>query len=128
MNYTTDTHSLIWYFVEDSRLSKVALRAFEETAEEGNLIIPAVVLAEIMFIARKGRITLTFKQTLVEIETYENFVVAPLDIDILEIADTIKPDLEMHDKIIVATSLFFNAPLITKDKRIRETGIIKTIW
>lgn len=128
MNYTTDTHSLIWYFTEDPRLSKVALEAFEETVEEGSLIIPAVVLAEIMFIARKGKITLTFKQTLAKIESYENFVVAPLDVDILEIADTIRADLEVHDKLIVATAFFFDTPIITKDEQIRETGIVKTIW
>ncbi|MGQ9638775.1 MAG: PIN domain-containing protein [Thermodesulfobacteriota bacterium] len=55
MDYVTDTHSLVWYFTEDPRLSKQALEAFEETDREGVIIIPAVVLAEIMFIAKKGK-------------------------------------------------------------------------
>jgi len=128
MDYVTDTHSLIWYFVEDKRLSKNALKAFEQTIETGNIMVPAVVLAEIMFIAGKGKIALTFGETLAKIEDYENFRIAPLDADILKIADRIKVDMEMHDKLIVATALYFDTPLITKDKRIKEIGIIKTVW
>ena len=33
------------------------------------------------------------------IEEYENFEIAPLDVDILKIADNITVDLEMHDKL-----------------------------
>ena len=128
MNYVTDTHSLVWYFSDDARLSEKALRAFEETIEEGIIIVPSIVLAEIIFIAKKGRITLTFEETLRKIEGQENFEVAALDSDILKVADKIEVDMEMHDKLIVATSLHFESALITRDKRINESGIVSTIW
>ncbi len=128
MHYVTDTHSLVWYFTENSRLSKKASKAFEQTVKGGIIIVPAVVLAEIMFIAKKGKITLSFEETLRKIEEYENFDIAPLDADILKVADKIKLDMEMHDKLIVATALYTKAILITKDKIIKESGIISTIW
>ncbi len=128
MNYVTDTHSLVWYFTEDSRLSQKGMEAFERTVDKGMIIIPTVVLAEIMFIAKKGRITLTFKETLERIENYENYHIAPLDIEILKAADNIKLYLEMHDKLIVATALYFEAGLITKDVQITKARIISTIW
>jgi len=128
MTYTTDAHSLIWYFTEDTRLSKRAQDAFEETIERGSIVIPTIVLAEIMFIAQKGRGTLTFRETLNKIESYENFQVAALDIPILEIADTLEVELEMHDKLIVATALYFNSPLITKDERITNAKLVKALW
>jgi PIN domain nuclease of toxin-antitoxin system len=106
MDYVTDTHSLVWYLADDSRISKKALEVFEGTIKEGSIIIPAVVLAEIMFIAKKGKITLTFEETLSMIEERENFDIAPLDVDILKIADKIEVDMEMHDKLIIATALF----------------------
>ncbi len=81
-----------------------------------------------MFIAKKGKITLSFEETLRKIEEYENFDIAPLDADILKVADKIKLDMEMHDKLIVATALYTKAILITKDKIIKESGIISTIW
>ena len=31
MNLVSDAHPLIWYFTDDSRLSRVALQAFEDT-------------------------------------------------------------------------------------------------
>jgi len=128
MDYVTDTHSILWYFTQDPRLSKRALEVFEGTVREGFIIIPAVVLAEIMFIAKKGRITLTFEETLEKIERYENFDLAPLDLDILKVANKIEADLEMHDRLIVATALYFNATLITKDRRIVNAAICPTIW
>ncbi|MEW5768397.1 MAG: PIN domain-containing protein [bacterium] len=128
MNYTADAHSLVWYFTEDPKLSSKALNAFEQTVEQGIIIIPAVVLAEIMFISQKGRIPLTFRQTLAKIERLENFEIAPLDIDILEVADTIEAGLEMHDKLIVATALYLNTSLITKHKQLTELKVVETVW
>ena len=128
MDYVTDTHSLVWYFTDDSRLSSKALQAFQSPEEKGIIFVPAVVLAEIMFIARKGRITLSFEDTLNRIEESENFEIVPLNAEILRAADKIEADMEMHDRLIVATALWHNASLITKDETLRELGIVSTIW
>jgi len=128
MDYITDTHSIVWYFTEDPRLSRHALEVFEKTVREEVIIIPVVVLAEIMYISNKGKITLTFNETLQKINSYENFIVAPLDLEILKVAEKIKLNLEMHDKLIVATTLYYNASLITRDPLITKSGICTTIW
>ncbi len=139
MDYVTDTHSLVWYFTEDRQLSENAFAAFEETIDMGSIIVPAIVLAETMYICRKGRVPLTFSETLGRLEEYDNFEIVPLDIGIIRIADNISVDLEMlgakrrgeavfHDKLIVATALYSDTPLITKDKRIKEAKIVKVIW
>ncbi len=128
MNYVSDTHALVWYFTNDLRLSKKALKTFEQTTYEGIILVPSIVLAEIIFISKKGRITLTFDETIKKIVEYKNFEIAALDSDILKIANKIEPDMEMHDKLIVATSLFYNAALITRDRNIKESGIVSTIW
>jgi PIN domain nuclease of toxin-antitoxin system len=128
MDYVTDTHSLVWYFADDSRLSDTALTAFDGTIREGIIIVPSVVLAEIMFISRKGKITLTFEETLKKIEEYENIQIAPLDVEILRVADKIEAEMEMHDRLIVATMLYYRATLITKDRFIRDIGVCHTLW
>ena len=128
MDYVTDTHSIVWYFTDDPRLSHRALEVFEKTLKEGVIIIPTVVLAEIMYIAGKGKITLTFDQTLQKIDSYENFIIAALDLQILKVAEKIKLDLEMHDKLIAATALYYNASLITRDPLITKSGACTTIW
>lgn len=128
MDYVTDTHSLLWYFTEDPRLGKNALEAFEQTVEEDVIIIPSIVLAEIMFISKRVDINITFEETLNKIEEYDNFDVAPLDINILKVANNIDANMEMHDKLIVATAVNFNTALVTKDELIKKAGIVLTIW
>jgi PIN domain nuclease of toxin-antitoxin system len=128
MDVVTDTHSIVWYFTNDPMLSKKALDAFEKTTKEGLIIIPAVVLAEMMFIAKKGKIVLNFEEILKTIEEYDNIEVAPLDIDILKVANKIEKELEMHDRLIVATALYYNAPLITKDRLITQSQLCPTLW
>ena len=81
-----------------------------------------------MFIAKKGRITITFDETLKKIEEYDNFDIAPLDTEILREANKIELNMEMHDKLIVATALYFSAAVITKDEEIKDSGLCKTIW
>ena len=128
MSYVTDTHAIVWYFMDDPRLSQSAHQAFERTIATGAIIIPTIVLAEIMYISQKGRIPITFEDTLSHIEMYENFRVAALEIDILKVAASIDGDLEMHDKLIVATALYFNAHLITKDEQITQSRVVSTVW
>ena len=128
MNYVTDTHSLVWYFTDDQRLGKKALKAFESTAKAGEIIVPTVVLAEVLFIAKKGRIPLGFTKTVAKIEALANFEIVPLDLDVLKIAESIDTPLEMHDKLIVATAIRYDACLITRDEQITISKAIKTIW
>ena len=90
--------------------------------------MPAVVLAEIMFIAKKVKITLSFEETLGQIERNEGFEISPLNTDILRTADKIEADLEMHDRLIAATALYHNATLITKDETLRKSDAVSTIW
>jgi PIN domain nuclease of toxin-antitoxin system len=124
----TDTHSLVWYFTENPRLSRKALKVFEKTVKEGTIIIPAVVLAEIMYIAKKGRIPMSFAETVKKIEDSENFAIIPLDLDILKKADEIDYEFEIHDRLIVAAALLFDAPLLTKDQTIKESNLCRVIW
>ncbi|HBI24584.1 MAG: hypothetical protein A2Y48_05685 [Nitrospirae bacterium RIFCSPLOW2_12_42_9] len=128
MNYVTDTHSLVWYFTEDPRLSLKALEAFQSSETEGIVYVPTVVLAEIMFISKKGRVTLSFENTLKKIEESGNFLITPLDEDILRVADKIENNLEMHDRLIVATAKHYESILITKDINIINSKLITTIW
>jgi PIN domain nuclease of toxin-antitoxin system len=128
MDHVTDTHSIVWYFTDDPRLSRRVLEVFEKTIKEGVIIIPTVVLAEIMYIEGKGKITLTFDETLQKIDSYENFIVAALDLEILKVAEKIRVDLEMHDKLNAATALYYDASLITRDPLITKSGACATIW
>ena len=116
MNYITDTHALVWYFTENELLSGKAQEAFHRIIEKGLIIIPTIVLAEILYISKRARISLSFEETLEKIKSYENFDISPLDVDILKVANKIEIDIEMHDRLIIATAMNYDATLITKDE------------
>ena len=128
MDYVTDTHPLIWYFMEDERLSHNALSVFEDAVDKGLIVVPTIVLAEIIHIYQKGRIKITFDETINRLEKSACFEIAPLSLEILKIADKISKDLEMHDKLIVATAIYYDIHLITKDEHITKSKIINVIW
>ena len=81
-----------------------------------------------MYISQKVRISMTFEETLSHIEMYENFRITALELDILKVASTISGDLEMHDRLIVATALHFDAHLITRDEQITQSRVVNTVW
>ena len=128
MIHVTDTHSLVWYFTSNSKLSDKALKTFEQTKISGSILVPVIVLAEIQYISRKGRISMSFLETIEKIDQYANFQIIPLDVETLKIAETLSENLEMHDKLIVSHTLFFNAKLITYDKQLRELYPQMVIW
>ena len=67
-------------------------------------------------------------ETIAKIEVLANFEIAALDIDILKIAESIDAPLEMHDKLIVATAICYDACLITRDEQITKSEVVKKIW
>jgi predicted nucleic acid-binding protein len=105
-----------------------AFEVLEGSSDESIIQIPTIVLAELMYISKKGRVILTFKETINRIEQNDYYEIIPLDMDVLYEADKINFDLEMHDKLIVASALIHEAVLITKDEQIKNTDIVKIIW
>jgi PIN domain nuclease of toxin-antitoxin system len=57
MRYILDTHSLVWYFAKDERLSPKVKKILQE-AEKGKheIIIPAIVLLETIDIQEKKKV------------------------------------------------------------------------
>jgi len=74
-----------------------------------------------------GKIELNFDDLLRKIEMSRNFVVTYFNFQMLKLLPEIKLN-ELHDRIIIATAKILNAKLITKDREIRESGIVETVW
>jgi predicted nucleic acid-binding protein len=81
---------------------------------------------------RKRRIATDLLQRILAVLNDPNpsLVVVPIDlaisIAIREIDRDTVPD--MPDRIIAATALHLNLPLVTRDRKIRAEGAIVTIW
>ena len=123
MEIVIDSHALFWFLTNNPKLSTKSKRLIERARK---VIIPSIVLMEILYILEKNNLSYRFIELLSELRI-RNYLVYPLDLEIIAQTVGIDSDLEMHDRIIVATSKIFNAPLISKDVQIKNF-YPKTIW
>lgn len=133
MAIVADTHAIIWYLVEPERLSQVALDALEGAIAAGDPVyISAISLIEICYLIEKRRIASDLLQRILEVlnEPNPSLVVAPIDLAISLAVQNIDRDTvpDMPDRIIAATALHLNLPLVTRDRKIQAERSIVTIW
>ncbi len=135
--FVTDTHPLVWFLTRDTRLSDDARDILRRAQANDTIVyVPAIVLAEFLYLVRKGKIPLDHLIELsLRLDGFSEFRVAPLDMQIfsrmfyiLHLSPRPRPDLEIHDLSILATALVTEAKLITKDRKLRQQGLVETVW
>lgn len=129
MNAVADTHALLWWFTNDTKLGSKAISVFQK-CEKGDSVffIPSIIIAEALSIFDKKRVIFSFTGLFRKITRSENYIIIPLDVPILQKMIGLKEVPELHDKIIVSTAKYLNVPLITKDEFIQNISSVKTIW
>ena len=129
MIHVVDTHALLRYF-EDLDLLGADGRGVM-TDPNSDLLVPTIVMAEARWTIQKQRARVDWDDLLKSLEDDGRFTVAPLTLDILRLATD---RLEMHDALICATALLVRdslgeeVRLITRDKDIRNSALVETIW
>ncbi|MFQ6101873.1 MAG: type II toxin-antitoxin system VapC family toxin [Anaerolineae bacterium] len=132
MHAVTDTHALLWYLLADARLSTRAKRVFDDAAASGDTIgVPSICLVEIVYLVDKGRVPSAALDTLItQLETRTSVLeMIPLDqavaLSVQRVERTQVPD--MPDRIIAATALHLELPIISRDYKIRLADL-EAIW
>jgi PIN domain nuclease of toxin-antitoxin system len=131
--YVTDTHSLIWHIFDNPKLSKRAKSIFEKTDYgEYQVYIPIIVLVEIVYLMEKSKIPVETVDKVINLldKSPINYRLFSMNLETIHHLKSISRDLipDMPDRIIAATALELALPLITKDKKIEKSDIVKIIW
>ena len=124
-----DTHALIWWTQEPNLLSRDAQNAIKST---DSILLPTIVFWETALLVRKKRLQLRRSQSVYEWAT-ATLSIPRVHAITLSVDQTIKADsLQMHpdpaDRFIVATTLEYQCPLVTKDTLLHSLSWVKTIW
>lgn len=131
MTALLDTHILIWWLNDVSRLSPEQREVIESAGADSPLLVSDISLWEVATLYDLGRIRLT-----VPLREWLDKAVAPPLVRRQGISPAIATELaalpdsfhrDPADRILVATARVFGATLLTHDRRIVEANLVKTL-
>ena len=125
-----DTHVVIWLAQDYQRISPAARSAIEKAREENGLAACGISLVEIARLAAHGQVRLTPDAETVLAEVEHRFIILPItaNIALQAFALPARYPKDPADRIIGATALVEDIPLLTADRAIRRSRAVPTIW
>ncbi len=75
MKYVVDTHALLWFLADSSRLSTAADTVLSDPGSD--LVLPATALAEACWIVQRGRVPLSVADVLSALDADPRFTIFP---------------------------------------------------
>ncbi len=126
-----DTHVVVWLAGDPERLSRKAAQAIAEARKAGGgLAISSFSLFELghLVLRKRIRVDMSVESFLQDVES--RFVVLPVDGRIAARAVQMPATYpgDPMDRIIAATALVEGMPLVTADRAMQKSGVLKTIW
>jgi PIN domain nuclease of toxin-antitoxin system len=128
----TDTHALIWALTgHRNHLGRRARRVFD-AAEAGHaaIYVPVIVLVELGEAVRKGTVSLEggFERWARALFASGRYHPADLTVPIVVRAQSLVAIPERSDRLIAATAVELECPLITRDEEIAGVLGVEVIW
>jgi PIN domain nuclease of toxin-antitoxin system len=127
-----DTHAVIWYLAAEPTLSQKAHEFIEGIATRGDQIgVSAITLIESTYLVEKGRLPRQSLQQMLNTLAENDGLFREIAVDravarvLGEVPRERVPDLP--DRIIAATAVLLNVPLISRDRHIAAFSL-HTIW
>ncbi len=131
--HIVDTHCLIWHFTQDASLSE-RVRSILRDADEGKegVLVPSIVLIEFVYLAERHRIPRGLVARILGLvgDPESAYRMAPLDLEVARRVPLVdrKCVADLPDRVVAATALVYECPVLTCDARLRALPNIQTVW
>lgn len=127
-----DTHVIIWDALAPDRLSQPARQAIAAANRQNGVILADISLWEIAMLIEKGRVRVN-----VDCQTFINLILQANKTMVRAITPQIATlavqspsgiNKDPADRLIVATALAENVPLVTADRNLQAEPQVSTMW
>lgn len=129
---TVDAHIIIWNALKPEKLSRKAREGILQANESDGIIFCEISLWEIAMLMQKDRIQidLSYLEFIKLLKVSNEFVFRGITPEIADLSSRLPVEInqDLVDRIICATSILTDSPLVTADKNLLKSRIIKTIW
>jgi len=129
---TVDTHIILWDALDPGKISQKGRQQFDQANESDGILFCDISLWEISMLISKKRleIDISYLEFIDLLKKTRNYIFQSITPEIADLSTKISSDINSDpaDRLIVSTSIIMNAPLITADRNLRSSNIIKTIW
>ena len=127
-----DTHIIIWDALSPGKLSPRAKEAISLANEGDGIIFCDISLWEIAMLIKKERVRVDIDyQDFINLVLGSNkYIIHRITPEIAELSVNLPASINKVpvDRIIAATSIINNAPLVTKDENLTGSTEITVIW
>ncbi len=125
-----DTHVVVWLASDPGRLSRTASAAIREANRTGGIAISGITLWELAWLMTNDRLDISGTAEAFVEEIAARTAVRPITPKIAVLANQFSSSYPADpcDRLIGATALAEGMALVTKDRNIRNSRQVKTIW
>ena len=126
-----DTHVVVWLAFGQDRISRKAKTAIDAARKDADgLAISDITLFELATLTSKGRVRLDISLETFLQEVESRFVVLPITGRVCARAIGLPASYpkDPADRIIGATALVEGLSLLTADREIHKSKVVRTIW
>lgn len=95
---------------------------------EHEIYIPSMVMAEIGYLAEKGRIETNLAEVEQKLGSYINFIEVPMGLAIVKAGFQIDDIPELHDRLIAGTAKAMSLEITSNDPAMEQSTHVTTIW
>jgi PIN domain nuclease of toxin-antitoxin system len=126
-----DTQSIIWYLLDQSKLSPAALQALRTAEQTGRLFVSAITLVEIRLEVEAGTLPQSVSDGLREAMTNprRRLTVLPVDVSVVDALGQVVPTNHRgtSERIIAATAVAHELQVVAAETSAAPGGSVTTL-
>ena len=128
-----DTHALVWWVNEDSRLTPRARSAIEDTLGGNDQVLVSAISAwELAMLVHRGRVALAMDidEWLRTVQSIDGVSLVPVSAQVAAQSVTLPGQFHADpaDRMIVALARELNVPLVTADEKMHRYPHVRWLW